>query len=90
MKIKHGLSHELIEMAVGVIKKANIKNNIDDFNIMINSFPVHLKNDLYYKMYKNDLKIIKFFKDLPPDIITILGQALTPILYTKGKLDELS
>ena len=83
MNLKYKLSPELIEMATKEINK-HVQNHSDNFYEMINTFPVNLRNDLYYSMFKNNLNQINFFKDLPPDIIIVLGQALTPIIYTKG------
>jgi hypothetical protein len=84
MKFKYDLSYELIEMATKEINKRVQTYNSDSFYKMINSFPVNIRNDLFYSMFKAKLQQINFFKDLPPDIIIVLGQALTPIVYTKG------
>lgn len=84
MKVKHGLSVELIEMAKNEIRNRNNQNKSLDFSEMINNYPANLKNELYFSMYSLKLKKIKFFKDLPPEVVAVLGQALTPIVYTKG------
>ena len=84
MRIKFGLSAELIEMATREVSKSDRKFHSDCFSQMINRFPFKLKNDLLYNMFKAKLQKITFFKDLPADVQVVLGQALTPIVYTKG------
>ena len=85
IKEKYDFSPELIEVVKMQINKPVPTISSDNFQPTIKIFPTGIKNELLYSMYKDSLNQITFFKDLPPEIINVLGQALTPIVYTAGK-----
>ena len=84
MRLKYGLSFELIEMIKKEVNKPTQKFHSENFDDLVDRFPVKLKNLLLYNMFKYRLQKINFFKDLPAEMLVALGQALTPIVHTKG------
>lgn len=85
MKAKYDFSREVIAMAEAHISRSERLVDAESFQSMIGTFPAHMRSRLLYSMHRRSLSRIAFFRGLPVDIINVLGQALQPVTYPKGK-----
>lgn len=82
-KIKEDLklSDELINMATKEISQSTHEISAESFKEMIIKFPREQQKKLFYCMYREKLHSINMFRVLSPDVIILLGQVISSIIY---------